>query len=420
MQSVFVLDTNKQPCDPVHPAAARKLLDQGRAAVFKRYPFTIILKEERQREPKPLRLKIDPGSKLSGLAVTDENRVLFAAELQHRGQRIRAALEERRSLRRGRRYRKTRYRPTRFNNRRRAEGWLPPSLGSRIANVGTWVRRLSKIAPIQALSLELVKFDTQAMQNPEIEGSEYQQGTLAGYELREYLLEKWQRTCAYCGTTEVPLQIEHIQPRSRGGSSRTSNLTLACEPCNVAKGNQPVEEFLAGKPAVLKRIKAHAKAPIRDAAAVNTIRWALYWRLQATGLPIECGTGGRTKFNRVQQGYPKAHWIDAACVGKSGGDVVLEQDQNVLEIKAMGHGNRQMCGTDKFGFPIRHRTRNKFHFGFQTGDLVRAIVEKGKAAGTHIGRVAVRQRPSFRVNGFDIHPKYMCVLQRGDGYAYSI
>jgi 5-methylcytosine-specific restriction endonuclease McrA len=121
------------------------------------------------------------------------------------------------------------------DNRRRPDGWLPPSLESRLANVVTWVRRLCRLAPVTAISQELVKFDTQALVNPEIAGVEYQQGTLAGYELREYLLEKWGRRCAYCKATGVPLQVEHIVPKVRDGSNRASNLTLACRNCNQKK-----------------------------------------------------------------------------------------------------------------------------------------------------------------------------------------
>lgn len=75
----------------------------------------------------------------------------------------------------------------------------------------------------------------QALENPDIEGAQYQQGTLAGYEVREYLLEKWGRTCAYCDAKDVPLQIEHIHPKAKGGSNRISNLTLACPSCNAKK-----------------------------------------------------------------------------------------------------------------------------------------------------------------------------------------
>ena len=151
----------------------------------------------------------------------------------------------------------------------------------------TWVARLQRLCPLGALSQELVKFDAQAMQNPEIAGVEYQQGTLAGYETRAYLLEKWQRRCAYCKRTDAPLQVEHLTPRARGGSDRVSNLTLACEPCNRAKGTQTAAEF--GFP----ELQAQAKLPLKDAAAMNATRWALYERLKATGLPVETGTGGR-------------------------------------------------------------------------------------------------------------------------------
>ena len=235
-----------------------------------------------------------------------------------------------------------------------AAPWLPPSLESRVAHVLTWVGRFLRLCPITAASQELVKFDLQKIEDPEISGVASQQGTLAGYELREYLLEKWHRTCAYCGKTDVPLQVEHIHPKSRGGSDRVSNLTLACEPCNRRKGNRPVEVFLKKKPEVLERIRAQAKAPLKDATAVNATRWDLSRRLQATGLPVECGSGGRTKFNRTTQGLPKRHWLDAACVGASTPEHLGVEGIRPLLVKACGHGKRNRCGTDAYGFPIRH------------------------------------------------------------------
>jgi 5-methylcytosine-specific restriction endonuclease McrA len=219
----------------------------------------------------PLRLKIDPGSKTTGLALVNDasGDVVFAAELTHRGHAIKQALDDRRGVRRSRRQRHTRYRKPRVDNRRRRDGWLAPSLESWVCNVVTWLKRLMRVCPITTISLELVKFDLQAMETPEISGVAYQQGTLAGYELREYVLEKWSRTCAYCGAQEVPLQVEHIQSRAKGGSNRVSNLCLACEPCNIQKGSQNIDVFLAHKPDVLARILAHAKAPLKDAAAVS-------------------------------------------------------------------------------------------------------------------------------------------------------
>ncbi|WP_157269085.1 RNA-guided endonuclease IscB [Azohydromonas aeria] len=422
--SVFVLDAARRPLSPCRPAQARRLLRDGKAAVLRRYPFTIILTEEKpQADPKPLAFKIDPGSKATGLALLDKaGRVVFAAELEHRGESIKKGLDDRRMYRRNRRSRKTRYRAPRFDNRRRANGWLPPSLQHRVDTTMTWVRRIWSSSNVAQLSVERVKFDTQAMQNPEVSGAEYQQGELAGNEVREYLLEKWQRRCAYCDASRVPLQIEHVVARSRGGTNRVSNLTLSCGPCNRAKGADPVEQFLCRKPDVLAHIKAKLKQPLKDTTAVNATRWALFSALAATELAVEAGSGARTKFNRTRQGYPKAHWIDAACVGESGALVALDPALRPLRIKACGHGLRQRCRPDKYGFPRTAAPRAKFFLGFQTGDLVNARVPTGKYAGRHTGRIAIRFRPSFRLTSkdttFDVHPKYLTAVQRADGYAY--
>jgi 5-methylcytosine-specific restriction endonuclease McrA len=414
---IFVLSHDNQPLDPTTPRRAKLLLRGGKAAVFRQYPFTIILKERLLADSTVHDhwLKIDPGSKTTGIAIVqaETDRAVFACELTHRGQAIRDALLARRASRRSRRARHTRYRKPQFLNRTRPTGWLAPSLAHRVQTTETWVRRLRKVCPITALSMELVRFDMQIMQNAEIAGVEYQQGELAGYEVREYLLEKWQRTCAYCGKQDVPLQIEHLTPRARGGSNRVSNLTLACESCNQRKGTQTAAEF--GHP----ELQAKAKAPLKDAAAVNTTRWALFERLKQTGLPIETGSGGRTKYNRTRLNLDKSHWADAACVGESTPDNLTAGQIQALLIAAKGHGLRQMCRTDQYGFPIRYVPRQKHWFGFRTGDLVKAVVPSGKYAGVHTGRITIRSRPSFRLNGFNVHPKYLRMLQGADGYAYS-
>jgi 5-methylcytosine-specific restriction endonuclease McrA len=398
------------------------LLTEGKAAVWCHYPFTIILKRAvPDANPELLRAKIDPGSRTTGMALVSDRtgRVAWAAELQHRGQRIRDALLTRRAIRCNRRQRHTRYRPARFDNRRRAEGWLPPSLESRVSNVLTWVARLARLAPVGAVSQELVKFDPQLMENPEISGVEYQQGELAGYEVREYLLEKFERKCAYCGATSVPLQIEHIVPKASGGSNRVSNLTISCEPCNQAKGQQTAAEF--GHP----EVQAQARRPLKDAAAVNASRWALYRRLQATGLSIEVGTGGRTKWNRTQRGLPKAHWIDAACVGASTPEKIQALDVVPLLIAAMGRHSRQMCRTNAYGFPERAPKATSVVVGMRTGDLVRAVVPAPSIkAGTYAGRLAVRATGSCNIKTSTgtvqgIHVRYCRPLHRGDGHSYQ-
>jgi 5-methylcytosine-specific restriction endonuclease McrA len=419
----FVLDRDRKPLTPCRMARARILLKRGRAAVFRMFPFTIILKD---RGVAPAarghRIKIDPGSKTTGIAVVQEGtgRVVAAVEIEHRGSAIKASLDARRALRRGRRARKTRYRPKRFDNRTRRAGWLPPSLESRVADVLTWVGRLLRLCPIATASQELVKFDLQKIEDPEISGIEYQQGTLAGYELREYLLEEWHRTCAYCGKKGVPLQIEHIVPRSEGGTDRTPNLTLACAPCNRRKGNKPIEVFLGAKPEVLARILEQAKAPLKDATAVNATRWGLFRRLKATGLPVECGSGGRTKFNRTTRGLPKTHWLDAACVGASTPEHLGALGVRPLLVEACGHGKRNRCGTDKHGFPIRHAPRKKFEKGSRTGDIVRADIPNGKHEGVHVGRVAIRFGQNFQLGKVSVHPRHCRAIHRADGYAYSL
>jgi len=413
---VFVLDANRQPLDPCHEARARELLRNGRAAVFRRYPFTIILKDREHGYVSSHRFKLDPGSKTTGIAIVQERtaRVVFAAELTHRGQAVRHALLSRRAIRRSRRQRKTRYRKARFLNRTRPKGWLAPSLAHRIETTLTWVGRLQRLIPITAISMELVRFDTQLMQNAEISGVAYQQGELAGYEVREYLLEKWCRVCAYCGTNDVPLQIEHLVPKARAGSDRVSNLTLACEACNQRKGRQTAAEF--GFP----QLMAQAKAPLKDAAVMNSVRWALWQKLLAFGVPLETGSGGRTKFNRSRLGMAKRHWADAACVGASTPEHIDGRVGSLLLIAAKGHGTRQMCRTDRYGMPTRHVARQKRWFGFRTGDLVKAVVPGGNYAGTHVGRVTIRSRPSFRLNGIDVHPRTLTLIQRTDGYAYAL
>ncbi len=228
---VFVISSDGTPLDPCHEARARELLKKGRAAVWRMFPLTIKLKDRTRAESVVTthRVKLDPGSKTTGIAVVQEvtGRVVFAAELTHRGQAIRDALLARRGIRRSRRRRKTRYRPARFANRRRPEGWLAPSLLHRVLTADTWVRRLRRFCPVTALSVELAKFDTQLMQNPEISGVEYQRGELLGWEVRAYLLEKWGRRCAYCGTARLqpgqgqPHRRRVRPPQSPGQGSRT-------------------------------------------------------------------------------------------------------------------------------------------------------------------------------------------------------
>lgn len=239
------------------------------------------------------------------------------------------------------------------------------------------------------------------------------------YEIREYTLEKFGRQCAYCKKTNLPLELDHLLPRSRGGPNRASNLAPACRPCNQQKGNRTAAEF--GHP----EAEAQAKAPLRDAAAVNVTRWALYRRLEALGLPLETGTGGRTKWNRAQRGMPKTHWLDAVCVGASTPEQIRWHTVMPLSITALGRHNRQMVNVSRRGFPHGRPKATSVVGGFRSGDLVRAVVHKPLAtAGIHVGIISVRASGSCdvttnhrRVGGISF--RYCRQLQRVDGYRYA-
>lgn len=196
---------------------------------------------------------------------------------------------------------------------------------------------------------------------------------------------------------------------------------MKSEKCNQKKGTQAIQQFLAKKPDILKCILSQAKRPLKDATAVNSTRWALLSRLKETGISVLTGSGGLTKFNRTRFKLPKTHWLDAACVGQAASLEILTNQP--LLIKATGHGTRQMCRTDKFGFPSRYVPRNKFVKGFQTGDIVKAVVTIGKKIGEYIGRVAIRTTGSFNISTSElvqgIGHKYCKIVHRKDGYSYA-
>jgi len=425
---VCVLDQKKRPLMPCTPKRARLLLARGRAVVHRVQPFVIRLKDRCVEDCilQPIALKIDPGSKTTGMALarveaTEEgevHRALLLCEVQHRGQMVHDKKVTQANARRRRRSANLRHRAPRFDNRKIPQGWLPPSILSRVGNVVTWAHRLIRWSPVTRLEVERVRFDTQLLQNPEIDGVQYQHGELAGWEVRAYLLIKYAYRCAYCGKTDVPFEIDHMQPRSRGGSNRVSNLALTCHECNQAKGNQTASEF--GHP----EVEVRAKAPLKDAAAVNATRYKLVEALRVFGLPIGIWTGGRTRWNRARFGIEKTHALDALCIGELAG--VQARTHKTLTIMATGRGQHCRTNFTKDGFPSSYLTRKKQAHGFKTGDRVRAVVPAAlKTAGTHVGRVQVRKSGSFDIETRErevagVNAKYCSLVQRADGYDYAI
>ena len=452
MSKVPVLDTEKRILEPCHPAVARRLLKEGKAAVFKRYPFTIILKHA-VVNPKATdyTLSVDPGSKCTGMAITDsDNNIVASFQLHHRGSAIKKGLTDRAGHRRSRRTRKLRHREARFDNRSRkapvltpegwkyqsfgqsSKGWIAPSLMSRVFNIHTWVKRLSKVYPIKRLAVEHVKFDTQLMENPEISGVEYQRGTLFEAEVWEYLLEKFGRKCFYCGKKNVPLEKEHILPKSKGGTNRVSNLTISCRDCNIEKGNRHPNEIEGELGKRVQSALRAAKKPLKDAQAINTIRWKIVETLKATGLPVIYGTGGKTKWHRKQAELPKTHYYDAACV--TGVAKSPSAGHCVLVIHAVGYGHRGDLGHYQTkqtapGFKLPY-TRIEHTGGFQKLDTVEMLTKKGKVIGciNTFDKTADGKPQKLRIKttwkgdgrtGGNI-TELQRIIQRRDGYAYEI
>ena len=162
----------------------------------------------------------------------------------------------------------------------------------------------------------------------------------------------------------------------------------------------------------------------KDAALVTATRWAVYRRLMDTGMAVECGSGALTKMNRVKIGLPKEHYYDACCVGRSMPERLHISPQAVQYIKSCGRGSRSRTNLNKYGFPRGYFARKKDYFGFQTGDMVKAVVPKGKYAGIWYGRVLCRASGNFDIKTKHgrkggINHRHINLVQRNDSYEYK-
>jgi hypothetical protein len=283
------------------------------------------------------------------------------------------------------------------------------------------VEKMRMWFPITAVVLELARFDMQKIENADIKGVEYQQGALWGFELREYLLTKFQHQCVYCDAKNVPLNMDHLEAKSRGGSNRLSNRVLACIRCNDANGSLPVEDFVTD-PERLARIRQWARLPLRDAAALNSTRRALWLAICKTGLSVHNGSGGRTKFNRARNGLEKSHCNDALAAGEA--DCIAAYSKTVLVARQTGRGSYARTRSDRFGFPRLILPRRKAVYGFATGDTVRAVIATGKYAGSYVGRVSIRSSGRFAVRTASsmapsVRHEDCTLLQRGAGWYFE-
>ena len=419
---VLVIDKRKRSCNTISAAYARILLFTKQAVIHKRFPFTIRLRNDNAvLKDRSYTVKLDPGSRTTGVAITDDkDSVVMLAEIEHRGHIIKRNLDNRRAARHSRRDRKTRYREARFLNRTRPQGWLAPSVRSRANNVINFVKKYKKFLNINKIMIENVSFDvTQMSSDTKLWSNDYKQGKLYNKNLREFIFNKTKDRCSYCGAKAE--EIDHVIPRSNGGTNSLYNLTPACRSCNEKKSNLSLKEF--GKLMNKDYSQLEPKKLPKDAAIVQSAR--NYMVKEITKIVPDTTTHDAwiTKYNRDQLGLPKQHYYDALSVGEIPTKFNFLTDK-ILVISAKGRGSRQMCSMDKFGFPRTSAKASKSVKGFQTGDMVKAIVPTGSKVGEYLGKVAVRSSGSFNIQTNTqviqgIGYRYCHIIQRSDGYSYN-
>ena len=419
---VFVLDKSKKPLDMITNAEARILIKKKLAVIHKVYPFTIRLRDNSAvLNDRSYTVKVDPGSKHTGIAIVDnKNLVVTLAEIEHRGHLIKRNMDSRRAVRRHRRNRNTRYRPARFLNRAKPEGWLAPSVKSRADNVINFVKKYKKIININKVMIENISFDTTQMSsNTKLYGVKYQQGPLYQQKFRSFIFSRSNGKCVYCGAQAK--EINHVIPRAKGGTNSVYNLVASCKACNQMKSNLSLKEF--GKIMNKNFSKLEPKKLPKDAAIVQAARNYMVKEVTKLVSNTTLHDAWMTKYNRDELGLPKEHYYDALSVGEIPNKFNFLTDK-VFQISAKGRGSRQMCLMNKFGFPRTKPKGSKLVEGFQTGDMVKVIVPSGSKQGEYLGRVVVRSSKCFDIKTKTktvqgIWHKYFHIVQRGDGYLYN-
>ena len=361
---VYVLSQHGQPLMPTeNHAKVRALLKHGKAKVIQGCPFTIQLLYESTTHTQKINLGIDAGSKTIGVSATTDSKVLYESEVVLRNDIV-ELLSGRRALRNSRRSRKTRYRKPRFDNRKKPDGWLAPSIRQKIETHVTVVGNVMKILPVTKIIVETASFDIQKIKNPEIEGEGYQHGEqLDFWNVREYVLFRDGHTCQCCKgkSKDNILNVHHIESRKTGGNAPNNLITL-CETCHKA--------YHKGIITLPKEI--HRGMRFRDAAFMGIMRWAFYDRLKELYNPLGAEVintyGYITKNTRIEHGLPKEHYVDARCI--SDNPAAKPLDHYYFQKKVRCH-NRQIHKNTILKGGIRKRNQASYEVkGFRLYDQV--------------------------------------------------
>ncbi len=386
---VYVISKNGQPLMPTeNHAKVRILLKNKKAKVIKRCPFTIQLAYDSTNYTQEVALGVDAGSKHIGLSATTKDKVLFESDVELRNDIV-DLLSTRRQNRRTRRNRKTRYRKPRFNNRKRQDGWLAPSVQNKVNTHLTVIRKVHEILPIAKIIVEVASFDIQKIKNPTISGTEYQQGEqLDFWNVREYVLFRDGHICQCCKgkSKEKILNVHHIESRKIGGDA-PNNLIVLCETCH--KG------YHAGIVLLPKTIKRGLK--FKDAAFMGIMRLAFYNKLKEIYPNVSLTYGYITKNTRIKNDLPKEHYIDARCI--SGNPKAVSNNTVYYQRKVRCHNRQTHKNTILKG---GNRKRNQAPYevmGFRLYDKVKWKGQKCFIFGRRsTGRMDLRLLDGTKVN----------------------
>ena len=386
---VYVLNQNGQPLMPTkNHAKVRVLLKHKKAKVVKRCPFTIQLLYSSTNYTQEVSLGVDAGSKTIGISVTTEKTVLYESEVTLRNDIV-ELLSLRRELRSARRIHKTRHRKPRFDNRKRKDGWLAPSVQHKMDTHLTVIHKIHKFLPVSKIIVELAAFDIQKIKNPTVSGAEYQQGEQLGFwNVREYVLFRDNHTCQCCKgkSKDKRLNVHHIESRKTGGNAPNNLITL-CKTCH--------DGYHKGTVKLPKTIKRGMS--FRDATFMGIMRWAFYNKLKETYPNVSLTYGYITKNTRIKNGLPKDHYIDARCIS---GNPLAVSDGTVYYQKKVRCHNRQIHKSTILKGGYRKRNQAPYEvMGFRLFDKIIYQKQECFIFGRRMdGRFAVRKLDGTKIN----------------------
>lgn len=329
---VYVINKHGKPLMPTKPSKARKLLKNKKAKIISYKPFTIQLIYGSRGYTQNINLGIDLGAKHIGVAIVSENKVLDKGEIELR-QDISENITTKRQYRSSRRNRKTRYRKSKFLNRvsSKKEGWLPPSIKSRINNTFFWIDKFRDLLPKPQLHIEVGKFDIQKIENPNIQGKEYREGDTFGfYNTRYYVFERDNYTCQVCGAKDKILQTHHIVYKSLGGTDRAANLITICTDCHTSENHK--------KGHILYEwcIEKKKMPNYKGSTFMNIIRTRTYKKYPNARITY----GYITTPKRKSLGLNKTHYNDAIAI--TGIDYISKNINNYFLIKQFKKKKRSL------------------------------------------------------------------------------